>query len=140
MTTNIWSGGRLVDLTTEECWALLRTHAVGRVAWSDPEPQVVPVNFAVIDERIWIQSRADSRLAAACDGRPVAFEVDEVDDFTRSGVSVVAHGTARARGVEDLRASSAAPTQWPDSWPEGDKPVVLSIEIADLTGRRLLPS
>ncbi len=136
MTTNIWSGGRLVDLTEDECWHLLRSQSVGRLVWHDTEPQVAPVNFAEHNGELWIRGGADSHLTRACDEQAVAFEVDEIDAFTRSGASVVVHGTGHERTVEDLVNSNA----YPDSWPEGPKPGVLSISIRTLTGRRLLPS
>ena len=42
--------GRLQVLSDTECWDLLRTHTVGRIAWSGVEGVcVVPVNFAVDD-------------------------------------------------------------------------------------------
>lgn len=136
MTTPIWSGGRLVDLAEDECWKLLRSHSVGRLVWCDTEPQVVPVNFAEHNGELWIRGRADSHLTKACDERPVAFEIDEVDDFTRSGVSVIVHGTGQKRTIADLVAANA----YPDTWPEGPNPGVLSIAIRTVSGRRLLPS
>ncbi len=136
MTTNIWSGGRLVDLTEDECWKLLRSASIGRLVWCDAEPQVVPINFAEHHGELWIRGRDDSHLTHTCDGRPVAFEVDEIDEFTRSGVSVVVHGTGRERTMEEMISSDA----YPDSWPEGPTSGVLSISVASVTGRRLLPS
>ena len=136
MTTNIWSGGRLIDLTEEECWKVLRSSSVGRLVWCDTEPQVVPINFAVHSGELWIRGNAESHVTHTCDQRSVAFEVDEIDEFTRSGVSVVVHGTGQERTLEELITSDA----YPDSWPEGPKPGVLSISVRTLTGRRLLPS
>lgn len=64
----------------------------------------------------------------------MAFEVDELDEFTRSGTSVIVEGTADAEvGRGDLPPGV-------DTWPAGNRPFVVGIEVSLVTGRRLLPS
>jgi nitroimidazol reductase NimA-like FMN-containing flavoprotein (pyridoxamine 5'-phosphate oxidase superfamily) len=77
----MWTGGRLVELSEEECWELLGEHHVGRIIWcGDGRPHVVPVNFAIAEGQVWVRSTPYSHLALECRDRPVAFEVDEIDD------------------------------------------------------------
>lgn len=131
-------GGRLVELSADECWTLLKACAVGRVAWSGPEgTTVLPVNFVVAGQMIVFRTSPYSAPARECDNLPVAFEVDEVDPFTRSGWSVLARGTARL--VYD---DSLVPANGPDLevWAAGRRALHVVIEPRELTGRRLLPS
>ena len=123
-------GGRLVELDEEACWALLGAHSVARVAWcAGGAPHVVPVTYGLAEGRLWVRSSPWSALVRESRGHAVAVEVDEVDEATRSGASVVVEGRARA-GI------GPGPVE---PWPEGNRPVLLSIDPARVTGRRLLP-
>jgi nitroimidazol reductase NimA-like FMN-containing flavoprotein (pyridoxamine 5'-phosphate oxidase superfamily) len=133
-----WSHGSLLDLPTEECWRLLASHSVGRVAWAGPDgPTVLPVNFAVAGTEVWFRTTAHSSFAREIDDLPVAFQVDDVDDFTRSGWSVLIRGTARV--VYD---ATRLPRTWPgtETWPAGAHALHVVVEPDHVTGRRLLAS
>ena len=136
--TTLWTGGSLVELTRAESARLLTTHAVGRIAWNGPEsPTVLPVNFAVIDSEIWFRTTAHSSLSQEIDDLRVSFQVDDVDEFTRSGWSVLVRGTAHV--VYD---AARLPRTWPgiETWPEGAHALHVVIEPEEMTGRRLLAS
>jgi len=141
MSTNngfTWVDGTLVDLTPDECERLLGTHVVGRIAWNGPTaPTVLPVNFVVVDSEIWFRTTARSSLSREVDDLPVTFQVDEVDEFTRSGWSVQVHGTAHV--VYD---AARLPRTWPgiETWPAGAHALHVVVERREITGRRLLPS
>ncbi|MCW2767799.1 MAG: Pyridoxamine 5-phosphate oxidase [Nocardioides sp.] len=137
MSSSRGTGGRLVELTTDECWTLLGESLVGRVAWSGHGgPTVLPVNFVATDEKIVFRTSPYSAPARECDDLPVAFEVDEFDSTTRSGWSVLARGTARL--VYDGAHVPAAATDL-DVWADGWRALHIIIEPRELTGRRLLP-
>lgn len=131
-----WAGGRMVDLTPDECWRLTRSRSVGRMAWNGPDgPTVVPVNYAVSDGAIWLRTTAYSALARECDNQSVSFEIDEVDVVTRAAWSVLIRGTAHTSyDADDL------PADWPgiDVWPAGARPLHLVIRPRAVTGKRLL--
>lgn len=139
---NKWYGGRLMDLASHECTELLRAVRVGRVAWCTPEgPVVIPVNFVFHEGAVWIRSTPYSALARGAGlssdvMHQMAFEVDGVDEMTQSGWSVLARGHATWHAVSDL------PADLPqlDPWPEGVRTLVVSIDIRELSGKRLLPS
>lgn len=137
-SSGIWQGGRIHELDPEECWVLLESQEIGRVAWSGPEGvSVLPVNFTVVQRAVWIRTSAYSSLATEADGRHVAFEVDELDAFTRSGWSVLVRGVARpVWGTEEK------PTDWEpaDPWPAGGRRLDVTIEPSGITGRRVMPS
>jgi nitroimidazol reductase NimA-like FMN-containing flavoprotein (pyridoxamine 5'-phosphate oxidase superfamily) len=133
-----WADGRLVELTDDECWQLLSGRSVGRVAWTSAAGQtVLPVNFVVVESEIWFRTSARSSLSREVDDLAVAFEIDDVDDFTRSGWSVLVRGTAQV--VHD---AARLPRTWPglETWPGGGHPLHVAIRPDELTGRRLLPS
>jgi nitroimidazol reductase NimA-like FMN-containing flavoprotein (pyridoxamine 5'-phosphate oxidase superfamily) len=56
---------------------------------------MVVVNYAMVEDRIVFRSGPGSKLTAAERGGPAAFEIDEVDDRTGSGWSVVVRGHLR---------------------------------------------
>jgi nitroimidazol reductase NimA-like FMN-containing flavoprotein (pyridoxamine 5'-phosphate oxidase superfamily) len=137
-TTERWTSGGLIDLPPDECARLLAARSVGRVAWTGPAgPTVLPVNYVVVDDEIWFRTTAHSSFAKEVDDQPVAFQIDDVDDFTRSGWSVLVRGTARV--VFD---ATRLPRTWPgvETWPEGTHALHVVVEPHLLTGKRLLAS
>lgn len=84
-----------LELSREECDALLASTSVGRVAYTDRAlPQVIPVNYAVDGTSIVFRTAHDSRLAACCRNAVIAFEVDDIDPVARGGWSVLVVGDA----------------------------------------------
>lgn len=76
--------GELEELPRDECFELLRSRPVGRLAVSltGRAPLVVPVNFVVDGDDIVFQSYAGTKLTALRD-QPVSFQVDEIDPWRR---------------------------------------------------------
>ncbi|KAB2810815.1 pyridoxamine 5'-phosphate oxidase family protein [Pimelobacter simplex] len=123
--------GRLVVLGEQECWDLLRSRPVGRIAWSGPHGVVVvPVNFAVDDGAVVLRTSPYSQLAREGTDREVGFEVDLVDVEAHSGWSVLVQG----RCTRDRHASDA-----PTPWVTGPRTLGLRIEARAVSGRRLSP-
>lgn len=121
--------GRLVVLSDEECWQLVRSRPVGRVAWAGSDGMtVLPVNFAAEDGVIVLRTTAYSQLARECADRDVAFEVDQIDEENHSGWSVLFRGRCqRQERVGD----------GPAPWVTGPRVLGLRIEVRSVTGRRL---
>ncbi len=138
MSQRLWPLGRLVEVTTDECWRLLEEHQVGRVVWSSAgRPNIVPVNYLVADRRVWLRTAPYSQLGQECSDCTVAFEVDEIDEFTHSGASVVVRG--RAQPVREL-PNGVDGVEGIETWADGTRSLVLCIEAEEVSGRRLLPS
>jgi hypothetical protein len=128
--------GRLVELSNEECWKLLASGAVGRIAWvSSGRPLVIPVNFTVEETTIYVHTSPYSAMVREVDDSHVAFQVDDLDFGTRSGWTVLAQGRA------ELRYAGPMTPRGPDVdvWPSGAKPATVVIEVDEVTGRRLIP-
>ena len=100
--------GELVELSKQECLALLAAVPVGRVIYTDRAlPAAQPVNYLLDGEEIIFRTANGSKLAAATRHAVVGFQVDEIDPRTRTGWSVLGVGR---------RTRSCTPEGWP-SWP-----------------------
>ena len=130
-------GGRVQELSREECHELLGSCSVGRLAFADDQgPLVLPVNFTVIEDSIVFRTSAHNTIASHVNGEAVGFEVDEVDDFLQGGWSVLVRGRARfVESVHDIPADRR-----PSPWAEGIRSLLVRIPIESLSGRRVLPS
>ena len=124
--------GRLAVLSDPECWELLRTQPVGRIAWSGIQGvSVIPVNYAVAEDAIILRTTPYSLLARDSADREVAFEVDPFDVDTHEGWSVLARGRCR-------RVHRA--TERPEPWVTGARVLDLQVDVRSLSGRRILPA
>ena len=126
----------LRDLTAAECWELLATRTLGRIAWTAADgPVVLPVNYGVAGETLWIRTSAYVALVREADQSPVAVEVDLVDETARTGWSVLVRGTAHVRFPSD---GGATPPDV-ETWPAGPRPLWVVVDPREVTGRRLVP-
>ena len=134
--TQRWTQSRLHDLDRQECRELLEAHRVGRVAFVTPGgPVVLPVNYVVTEDAIVFRTTPHGEIARQIDGRRAAFEVDETDDFTESGWSVLVQGVATfVESARDLPDESR-----PTAWADGIRSLFVRIRLETVTGRRLLP-
>lgn len=129
------TGMHLID--RDECMQLLADHqpGFGRLAVVEgTKPTIIPVNYAMLDQRIVFRSGAGLKLEAAERGQAVAFEIDRIDHDTLSGWSVVVRGRAevitRAIQLAEAQATELEPyVDGKDTW------VIIHPEI--VTGRRL---
>jgi uncharacterized protein len=130
--------GVLEEIEERECWRLLGTQPVGRIAVIVGHyPLVFPVNHAVDGHNIFFRTGAGTKLWAIHRSN-VTFEVDELDLINHTGWSVMVRGAARELSLErnpELVAraefSGAAP------WVAGKRDVIVRIVADSITGRRL---
>jgi uncharacterized protein len=128
-------------LSTDDCYQLLTTQQIGRLGVNaEHYPLIFPVNY-VLDPAGVIVIRTDSgtKLAAA-DHANVTFEVDEIDQWTRSGWSVLVRALAeeitrehRTELIERTKASGVEP------WAPGDRGHWMRLIPQSITGRRIVP-
>lgn len=84
----------VTEMTTEECWEMLRAEEFGRLAFRIvDEVHITPVNYAVDGKTLLFRTAEGTKLLAVVMGSQVAFEVDRYDGV--SARSVVVRGTAR---------------------------------------------
>jgi hypothetical protein len=130
-----WFQGHLREIDEDDCWQLVRSREVGRVAYTDERgPMVVPITFAIADKSVLFRVAPYSEVARHLPGTRAALEVDDVDYFTRTGWSVVLRGTIEPLESHDL----PTPEDRPTPWPEGQRTLHLRLTPDTVTGRRLL--
>ncbi|MFT7598026.1 MAG: nitroimidazol reductase NimA-like FMN-containing flavoprotein [Acidimicrobiales bacterium] len=126
-------------LTEDECWQLLGTKRVGRLAVSIANsPDIFPVNFRLEDETIVVKTAAGLKLAAATLGPAVAFEVDDLEEMRHSGWSVVVRGPAEEIVLSD--EVLAAERLLVEPWADGERNRLFRISPLHVSGRRIRPT
>ncbi len=123
-----------MELTVNQCWDYIRQAEIGRLAViSDQHPEIFPINFVVDRGSVVFRTAVGTKLRAAVDGGPVAFEVDGYDDRLGFAWSVVLKGSAvRLESIEEVLASEDLPL-FP--WQSGEKNHFMRIEPAETSGR-----
>lgn len=95
MTENL-AAPRTEELGIHECWNLLRSVSVGRLAlWHDGQPHIFPLNYAVDHGSLVFRTGAGTKLAGSVGSDLVALEADGVDAVSGVAWSVVAKGRAQ---------------------------------------------
>lgn len=123
-------------IETAECWALISERSVGRLGVSiKNRPDIFPVNYRVIGDTLLLRTAPGVKLAAATLGVGVAFEVDDFDEATHHGWSVVIHGTAHE--LEGLEELMDAEETGPEPWATSQKDRFVRIDVEEITGRRV---
>ncbi|HWI42391.1 MAG TPA: pyridoxamine 5'-phosphate oxidase family protein [Nocardioides sp.] len=131
MTTTDSTRGRLVEIGEPECWDLLSTRPVGRIAWRGSEGvSVFPVNFAVEGHAVVLRTSPYSLIARDCVDREVAFQVDQIDEDDHTGWTVLLRG----RCVREPRPADAA-----TPWVTGPRLLGLKVDARSISGRRVAP-
>lgn len=136
MLSDRWYSSHVREIERDECFELLASRPVGRVAYSIPNgPVVLPVNFALDGEDILFRTSPHTELGKKMRTGQVAFQVDDFDEFNQSGWSVLVRGSAEYDDSDQLY-----PEDSPGPWAEGTRNLVVRIRPRLVTGRRLLPA
>lgn len=127
----------LVPLDEPECRRLLNTHGVGRIAIFTPDgPAVLPVNYLVAGPDIAFRTSAEAVTARAA-GTEVAFEIDNIDDVTATGWSVLVVGELAAvtdqHEIQHLNTTARS-----EPWAGGPRTHWMKLTPARITGRRVV--
>ncbi|WP_134325141.1 pyridoxamine 5'-phosphate oxidase family protein [Cumulibacter soli] len=120
-------------ITEEECWDLLSSRPIGRVAMIiGDEVEVFPVSYELREGSMYIRTAEGTKLFGIALGRPVAFEIDDWDD--KSGWSVIAKCSARQldREFEIEEAEKLGLSRWVAE----SRDVLVRLTPIKVTGRR----
>ena len=122
-------------LTANECWDLLRTQVVGRLAVAIMNrPDIFPVNYVIDHGSVVFRTDEGTKMAAALLGTAVAFETDHYDAVAGVAWSVVAKGEAvEIEGPEELFEAMELALF---SWQMAPRHRYVRITPDELTGRR----
>ena len=130
----------LEELSESECWTLLRTVGIGRLATPTDRGgvEIFPVNHVVDQGSIVFRTAVGTKLAAALDALEVAFEADNaasnVHQQDDDPWSVVVHGTAELISLDTQLFDTFELTVNP--WHLSDKPYFIRVVPTALSGRR----
>lgn len=129
------SSDTITPLEDEEIWDLLAMIPIGRLATAAAgEVDIFPVNFAVADREIYINTTPGSKLVEAVVNPRVAFEIDQWGpDFAHS---VVLKGVAKLLDTEAELA--VAERTGLVSYTTTEKTEWLRISPTEVTGRRFV--
>jgi nitroimidazol reductase NimA-like FMN-containing flavoprotein (pyridoxamine 5'-phosphate oxidase superfamily) len=118
-----------------ECWRLLATRTVGRVAVNrrGAGPLVVPVVYAVDDEQaVVFRTAVGTKLARVARGA-LSFQVDDVDEERHTGWSVLLVGLAHEIDLQSAAVVGLRP------WFDGRLEHAVRVVPSSITGRRVVP-
>lgn len=126
-----------------ECWSLAASKEIGRLAVSIAnDPDVFPMNYRVDagttaspQNSIVIRTNAGVKLAGTVLGNPVAFEIDDLDETTHTGWSVVIHGFGRE--IEQPEDWLHAEDLHVEPWADSPKSRYVQIVPDRISGRRI---
>lgn len=127
---------RWQELTKDECFSLLARQHLGRVVLVDDRgPIALPVTFVLDQHTVLFRSDEGTKLDVASRSGRVAFEIDGIDEATRTGWSVLVRGEAtEVTNPADLARVRKLPLY---PWAPGAKRRYIRILPASLTGRRI---
>lgn len=137
----VFGHDELLDpLEDEACARLLASTQYGRLAMVvEGRPRIVVLNHTVIAGNVLFRTR-DNAVAArlTADGAAVeaVYEVDSAFPVGRSGWSVIAAG--RLVREEDLNQQATTRSRL-SPWAEGERDLVLRLDVEELTGYRVGP-
>jgi len=129
--------GVLEDIPGDECVAHLEGARLGRVAFvRSTGPVVIPVNYVWSEGRIIFRTSPAISWVWVLRHGSAAFEVEDIDEVTHSGWTVLVQGRVAhlepkdvtSRAVQDLRP-----------WAAGERSLHVAITPTSITGRRLRP-
>jgi nitroimidazol reductase NimA-like FMN-containing flavoprotein (pyridoxamine 5'-phosphate oxidase superfamily) len=83
------------ELSQAECLTLLAGHRLGRLAFTDRAlPTIRPLRYSLLGAKVLLRVDLEG-LRSQLDGQVVAFAVDELDEESGAGWSVVITGPVR---------------------------------------------
>lgn len=120
------SVGHFSAIAEDECLELLRLRQVGRLGWvSDGLPNLLPITYLCTGRELSFRTSTSSPLAAITG--PVVFEIDDIDEETRTGWSVVARG--------DIEVVDGTEGDQVEPWAPGVREERRRVTISSVSGR-----
>jgi len=128
----------LKPLDQDACARLLAASQYGRLAVvEEGRPKIIVMNHVAISSAVLFRTRDDAVLSELTrDGVAlhVAYETDSAFPAGRTGWSVIATGLL-VRETDQHRVDLAR--TWIAAWAEGERDLVLRLDVEELTGRRV---
>ena len=137
---SVMSMAELQPIDRSECISLLAANRFGRLAvdmrGQPPLLRAVNYVFDEASESIVFRTADGAKFHALLASRRAAFEIDSLDQVSRTGWSVVVRGVAEEiTDPRELRRLKLLPL---DPWAPGEKPHWIRIRARTVTGRRIV--
>ena len=119
----------------QQCLDLIEAHHLGRIAWQAADlPQILPISYAMHQGSLYFRTLPDGLLAELAQPTSVALGVDDLDQQTRTGWSIVLHGHSGAvRQPDELADLWASDSLVP--WASGNRTLFIRIRPDRIEGR-----
>jgi nitroimidazol reductase NimA-like FMN-containing flavoprotein (pyridoxamine 5'-phosphate oxidase superfamily) len=129
----------MLDLSREACLQLLAGNSFGRlVVTMKDQPVIRPVNY-VFDkslQSVVFRTAQGSKFDALLRAARAAFEIDGIDERSRTGWSVIIHGvTEEIINLSEVRRLDGLGLE---TWAPGLKPRWVRIRARTVSGRRIV--
>lgn len=122
-------------LSADQCWQLLASTSVGRLAVIvDGHPDIFPLNYVVDQHTVIFRTGPGTKLGGLHTSNPVALEVDGYERETNLAWSVVLRGIAEEMARPNDRHEATLLSALP--WQAGEKSHLVRISELNLSGRR----
>jgi hypothetical protein len=96
------------------------------------------MNYTLVSESVTFRTGINTEASHELFDHPIAFEVDQVDEFLQAGWSVLVVGNAQPLDEASLLLLDVG--QSPQPWPEGRRSLVVQLPLMMMTGRRVHPA
>lgn len=124
-------------LTDEQCWDLLGSNVVGRLAVAPSgRPDIFPVNYLARSGSLLFKTGEGSKLTSVVVNQAVAFEIDGYEAGSNEAWSVVVIGTARLIESDDEAVMMEDLPLFP--WNTTPKYHYIEVTPTQVTGRRFV--
>ena len=122
----------VTELPLDECWELLRAHAMGRLAFHlADQVHITPINYVVDKDTLLFRTAEGSKLLGVVMNRDVAFEIDGENGHVVW--SVIVRGTARLLDEVAAHRADDLPLR---PWVGEYKYNVVEVSPSAISGRR----
>jgi uncharacterized protein len=124
----------VTELPLDECWELLRAHAMGRLAFHlVGQVHITPVNYVIDKDTLLFRTAEGSKLLGVVMNEDIAFEID--GENGNVVWSVIVRGTAKLLDEDEAhRADDLRLRPWVSSY----KYNVIEITPTAISGRRFV--
>lgn len=137
--SNVEENPEVEVLRIHECWRLLRSSSVGRLALSGKAGlEIFPVNYLPEDGTVIFRTAPGTKMDALVGTEPVAMEADGFNSYGTIAWSVVVKGIPDVIPEDDPSQEVAEQSLTP--WEPGTKDYLFRITPTEVTGRRFVIS